>query len=67
MFPSRVQVGLRLAYNAAFDVEKAPAMYDDFARLAKPRRKWLALLDTHPPGAERKEAMQRELASAPYA
>lgn len=63
---SHVQVGLRIAYNAAFNVQKAPSVWDDFARKEGPGSEALALLSTHPPSLKRKKALQAELASAPY-
>lgn len=59
-------MGLRIAYDAAFNVEKAPAVWDDFARKEGPGSEMMALLSTHPPSLKRKKALQEELTSKPY-
>jgi Zn-dependent protease with chaperone function len=56
-----MQVGLRLAHRAHFNVNVAPFVWDDFAKREGPTSNVLALLSTHPPSSERKKALQREL------
>lgn len=58
-----LQVGLKLAAKAGFDIVKAPAVWDDFAEQSPPGMEALSVLQTHPASHNRKTALLHEIAS----
>jgi hypothetical protein len=58
---AHVQVGLKIAAKAGFNIDRAPAVWDDFARQQGPGSGALAVLSTHPASSSRKKALLREI------
>ena len=58
-----VQVGLKLAAKAGFNIERAPQVWDDFARAQGPGAGALAILNTHPASESRKKSLMEEIES----